>query len=84
MTIEVLSELEKVLQTKCPKVALFDLGTYYTVYTPSRSWEGKVDEEILVESLVLKCQFVVSLDENQNKCWKIKDINDVYYKEFIG
>ena len=53
MTTEVLSELEKVLQTKCPKVALFDLGTYYTVCTPSRSWEGKIDEEILVESLVL-------------------------------
>ena len=84
MTTEVLSELEKVLQTKCPKVALFDIGTYYTVCTPSRLWEGKIDEEILVESLVLKCRLVVSLDENQNKCWKIKDINDVDYKEFIG
>lgn len=83
MKKRILKELEGTLSQKCPKISLFDLGTYYTVTTPSRVWQGKIDEEILVESIVLKCRFVVSLDENKNKYWKLKDINDVDYHEFL-
>ena len=83
MTIKIFKELEEKLREKCPSVAIFDLGTQYSVIVPSKAWEGKLDEEILSESKVLSCCFIVDLDDNKNKCWKLIYINNVDYKEFI-
>lgn len=83
MTIKTFKELEEKLREKCPSVAIFDLGTRYSVVVPSKAWEGKLDEEILSESKALSCCFIVDLDENKNKCWKLIYINNVDYKEFI-
>lgn len=83
MTIKTFKELEEKLREKCPPVAIFDLGTRYSVTVPSKAWEGKLDEEILSESKALSCCFIVELDENKNKCWKLIYINNVDYKEFI-
>lgn len=83
MTIKTFKELEEKLREKCPSVAIFDLGTRYSVIVPSKTWEGKLDEEILSESKALSCCFIVELDESKNKCWKLIYINNVDYKEFI-
>lgn len=83
MTIKTFKELEEKLREKCPSVAIFDLGTRYSVVVPSKAWEGKLDEEILSESKALSCCFIVDLDENKNKYWKLIYINNVDYKEFI-
>ena len=83
MTIETFKELEEKLREKCPSVAIFDLGTRYSVIVPSKAWEGKLDEEILSESKALTCCFIVDLDDNKNKCWKLIYINNVDYREFI-
>lgn len=83
MTIKTFKELEEKLREKCPSVAIFDLGTRYSVIVPSKAWEGKLDEEILSESKALSCCFIVELDESKNKCWKLIYINNVDYREFI-
>lgn len=83
MTIETFKELEEKLRKKCPSVAIFDLGTRYNAVVPSKIWEGKLDEEILSESKALSYCFIVVLDENKNKCWKLIYINNVDYREFI-
>lgn len=83
MTIKTFKELEEKLREKCPSVAIFDLGTRYSVIVPSKAWEGKLDEEILSESKALTCCFIVDLDDKKNKCWKLIYINNVDYREFI-